>query len=70
MNPRVLVLSRRTILSRKLVQPTLYSLEHQLFATEGYAIEIDLLRVYRAEEAHWHASIGKNTAHMQAGRMG
>eukprot|EP00913_Durusdinium_trenchii_P026158 g24539.t2 len=39
---------------------------HQLFATEGYAIEIDLLRVYRAEEAHWHASIGKNTAHMQA----
>ncbi|CAK9027133.1 Uncharacterized protein SCF082_LOCUS17779 [Durusdinium trenchii] len=31
-----------------------------------YAIEIDLLRVYRAEEAHWHASIGKNTAHMQA----
>ena len=32
-------------------------------------MEIDLLRVYRAEEPYWHASIGKNTANMQARRM-
>lgn len=31
-----------------------------------WAIEIGLLRVYRAEEKKWHACIGKNTAHIQA----
>eukprot|EP00434_Breviolum_minutum_P021524 symbB.v1.2.018995.t1/scaffold1501.1/size122984/7 len=31
-----------------------------------WAIEIGLLRVFRADELNWHACIGKNTAHIQA----
>ncbi|CAJ1358184.1 unnamed protein product, partial [Effrenium voratum] len=31
-----------------------------------FFMEIDLLRVFRAEEPYWHASVGKNAAHAQA----
>lgn len=39
-------------------------------SNSGWAIEIGLLRVFRADELNWHACIGKNTAHIQASHWG